>query len=179
MQLLSLILLTAVFAAMAVRDFRFRAIEGYYYLLLAAAVVFYAVLRAPADLLVSNMLINGCLLLLLMATLWGYFKVRKGISLREIFSTKLGMGDLLFWLGTAPLFTPVNFISWMIGSFLVILVVYGAVHLAGSRNQLGVTIPLAGMQALLLGLLLLANQLGFHYNFFEEPLLLTALYLSL
>lgn len=176
MQLLSLILLTAVFAAMAVRDFRLRAIEGYYYLLLAATVIFYAVLRAPASLLVSNLLINGCILLLLMAGLSAYFKIRNGISLRALFMTKLGMGDLLFWVVTAPLFAPLHFISWMIGSLCTILIVYGIWHVAGSRQQAPVTVPLAGMQALLLGLLLILNQWVFNYNFFEGPLILSAIY---
>ncbi|SDD43245.1 hypothetical protein SAMN04487894_10949 [Niabella drilacis] len=174
MQLLSLLLLTAVLTAMTVRDFRFRAIEGHYYLLLTATVAFYTVLRAPAGVLVANLLINALLVLLLMAGLWGYFKARKGISLRELFGTQLGIGDLLFWVITAPLFAPLNFISWMTGSLLVILLVYGAVQVTGSRQQPRATIPLAGMQALLLGLLLGANQWVFHYDFFEEPLLLTA-----
>ncbi|MCD2424461.1 hypothetical protein LQ567_16900 [Niabella pedocola] len=175
MQLLSLILLTAVFAAMAVRDFRLRAIEGYYYLLLAATVVFYAGLRAPAGMLVSNLLINGCLLLLLMAVLWGYFKVRKGISLQTLFMSKLGMGDLLFWVVTAPLFAPFHFIAWMIGSLCTILIAYGVWHVAGSRQQAPVTIPLAGMQAVLLGLLLILNQGVLNYNFFEDSFILSAI----
>jgi len=175
MQLLSLILLTAVFAAMAVRDFRLRVIEGYYYLLLAATVVFYAVLRAPAGMLVSNLLINGFLLLLLMAALWGYFKVRKGISLQTLFMSMLGMGDLLFWVVTAPLFAPVHFIAWMIGSLCTILIAYGVWLVAGSRQQAPVTIPLAGMQAVLLGLLLILNQGVLNYNFFEDSFILSAI----
>ncbi len=176
MQLLSLILLMAVFAAMAVRDFRLRAIEGYYYLLLAVAVIFYAVLRAPAGILVSNLLINGLLLLLLIAGLWGYFKARSGISLQALFATRLGMGDLLFWVLITPLFAPFNFIPWMIGSLLVILVVYGVAQVAGARQPVPATIPLAGMQAILLGFLLLLNQFLLHYNFFEEPVLLSVVY---
>ncbi|MBO9596024.1 MAG: hypothetical protein J7599_24185 [Niabella sp.] len=175
MQLLSLIFLTAVFAAMAVRDFRFRAIEGYYYLLLVAAVVFYAVFRAPAGMLVTNLLINGCLLLLLVAALWGYFKMRKGISLQMLFMSKLGMGDLLFWIVTAPLFAPLHFIAWMIGSLCTILVAYGVWHVAGNRQQAPVTIPLAGMQAVLLALLLILNQGVLNYNFFEDSFILSAI----
>ncbi|MCF3107880.1 hypothetical protein LL912_03730 [Niabella sp. CC-SYL272] len=175
MEILSLVSLIVVLAAMAVRDFRFRAIEGYYYLLLAAAVVFYATMKVAVAVPVSNLMMNACLLLLLMYGLWAYFKIRSGISLQELFRSKLGMGDLLFWVATAPLFAPLHFIAWMIGSLCIILIAYGVWHVAGSRQQAQATIPLAGMQAVLLALLLILNQGVLHYNFFEDSIILSAI----
>ena len=57
----------------------------------------------------------------------------------------LGLGDVLFFVAITPLFAPLQFCSFFIGSLLFILVGAGIYHL--SINKLK-TIPLAGAMSL-------------------------------
>jgi len=63
----------------------------------------------------------------------------------NITKSYLGLGDVLFFLAITPLFAPVQFCSFFIGSLLFILLITGIYHI--SKHKLK-TIPLAGAMSL-------------------------------
>src|SRR5688572_5588767 len=151
--MISLLFVTLVLAVMSLRDFVSREIEVYNFLLMAIAVLVFCIQRIDTITLLLNVLINTLQLALLIVCVTGYYRVRKGIAAGTFFSTKLGTGDLLFWMLSTPLFTPVNFILWMVYSLLFSLVAYGCVMLVSGKRQL--TVPLAGLQAVMLIIVLI------------------------
>ncbi|MBO9620532.1 MAG: hypothetical protein J7539_16025 [Niabella sp.] len=167
----SFILLSGVLLLIAISDIRRRQIALYYFGLLGIAVAGFALLRADGLLLMKNMLINSLLLSLMLGGLYFFYRMKYGKDRSQLF-TKLGTGDLLFWLLLTPLFAPVNFLNWMIGSFTVCLLLTLALHMGSHKTQ---TIPLAGYQAIVLIIILCINQYWLRYNLFEENLFLPAL----
>jgi hypothetical protein len=79
---------------------------------------------------------------LLGVSLYFSIKHRQWINVTKDY---LGLGDVLFFLAITPLFAPLQFCSFFIGSLLFILVGAGIYHL--SINKLK-TIPLAGAMSL-------------------------------
>jgi hypothetical protein len=167
--MISLLFVAGVLVVISLRDFVSREVEVCYFLLMAIAVLVFCMQRTGAITLLQNMLLNTLQLTLLIACLTGYYRIRNGIAAGTFFSTKLGTGDLLFWLVSTPLFNPVNFLLWMVASLLFSLVAHWFVLLVSGKKQL--TVPLAGLQAVALIVILILNQCVFNYNLLEYPLL--------
>jgi hypothetical protein len=172
--MISLLLVIVVLAVMSLRDFISREIEVYYFLLMAVAVPVYCLQRTNAATFLVNVLVNMLQLVLLIVCVTVYYRVRNGIGAGNFFSTKLGTGDLLFWILSTPLFTPVNFILWMVCSLLFSLVVYGCMLLVSTKRL--ATVPLAGLQAVMLIIVLILDQCVCNYNLLEYPLFSPVLY---
>ena len=166
---MSLLFVVVVLAVMSFRDLVSREIEVYYFLLMAVAVLVFCIERTNAGTLLQNILLNSLQLALLIACLTGYYRVRSGSSVRNFFSTKLGVGDLLFWIICTPLFTPVNFLLWMVLSLLFSLVASACMLLVSRKNRL--TVPLAGIQAVTLIIVLVLNQFVFFYDLLAIPII--------
>jgi len=86
--------------------------------------------------------------------LWIYFSL-KNRKLTDITSGYLGLGDILFLMAITFYLSPVNYILFYIGSLIVVLI-----YTLGQRIFLKKEepeIPLAGLQALLLGLVLIVS----------------------
>lgn len=166
--MISLILLTIVLMAVSFRDFVSRQIEIYYFLLMAIAVIVFCIMRTDTRTMLQNMLVNIVQLVLLIVCLTGYYRLKNGKAAGTFFNTKLGIGDLLFWIITTPLFAPLNFIIWMVVSLLFSLIVHGCV-LVLSRKKPS-TVPLAGLQAVILIIVLTLDQFVFFFDLLENPL---------
>lgn len=87
-----------------------------------------------------NLLLNMAQLILLYTFLWGYVKflrVNKYRSLRNA----IGLGDLLFIPALTPLFTPVDFMLFLIVSFVLSLAFWGVMGIVTKKRS---AIPLVG-----------------------------------
>jgi len=171
--MVSLILISIVLIGISIRDFAAREIEVYYFLLMAITVIVFCMVRTDVVTMIQNVLVNCIQLVLLLGCLIGYYQFRYGKADSNFFNTRLGIGDLLFWIVTTPLFAPVNFILWMVVSLLFSLVVHSCVVLVSGKKHS--TVPLAGLQAIILIIVLMIDQFVLYFGLLENPLFLPAL----
>src|SRR4030042_6140630 len=114
----------------------------------AGFVVFFmmGILKIEAREYLINILLNFLIVLILLTLSTVYFSIKKRKP-ENIIDRYFGMGDFLFIIILCTVFSPVNFILFLTGSFLLILLLYPIVAiLKYSIRQ----IPLAGLMALLL-----------------------------
>ena len=122
----------------------------------------------PIEMVVSDMLmILGFITIqLLVIVLYLLLKFRKVIN---PFSGFIGTGDLLFWLAIAPLFSFINFVLFFVLSLsfsAIAFITFKSIFKPESITK-SKFIPLAGMQAGFLFLMLLFDQL-FHQLEFHQ-----------
>ncbi|WP_157097846.1 hypothetical protein [Niabella ginsenosidivorans] len=155
---------------MLIRDVLYRQIELSYFILLGAGILFYSLLRCDRHTILVNFFVNSLIIAMMTGALILVYALKK--KNKNFFHTKLGAGDVLFWILVTPLFAPANFILWMIFSLLLSLL-----PAAGQTLKKGTAtaIPLAGYQSGILVAVLLLNNFLLHCNLFEEPLFLPAL----
>lgn len=104
-------------------------------------------------------------LLLQLAILWIYFSIKhkKPIDLTK---KHLGLGDVLFLIIITIYFSPVNYILFYIVS--LILVLFYAVVAQSVKWIKDKSIPLAGLQAILLAIVIVITHLFPQLNVFED-----------
>jgi hypothetical protein len=156
---LSIFLLTCItLFAIAYQDFTTRAVNWIFFPILAIAGsgLAFAAIGSFRSLLVyvsinfSFLLLQFCLL-----KAWFFFKRGRGTPLID---HSIGRGDIFFLLATCFFFSPVNFILFYLFSLIFSLLLYMIFRrpaVAGSPS----TIPLAGLQAGFLFVLLTVDNL--------------------
>jgi hypothetical protein len=94
----------------------------------------------------NNSMVNASILAIQFSMLFLYFMMKHG-KFVNIFSNKIGLGDLLILLVLCPAFTPMNFIVFMVSGLAAIAIFYLI------KNKISHStvehIPLAGNLALL------------------------------
>lgn len=136
------------------QDWRTRSVSWPTFPLLAGSLLTSRLLCEPP--LLVGWESSGSLLIigLLLGILWLYVRLRlAGRRLRDC----LGSGDILFWLAAAGYLPPAQLLLFLLGSSLVSLLLVAAGSLRLRAGETTVTIPLAGIQAACL-LLLLTGQ---------------------
>lgn len=90
-------------------------------------------------------------LLIQFAILWGYFslKHKKAVNLTKDY---LGWGDVLFLITIVCYLSPANYVLFYVGSLILVLFYVITANLLNSKAS--PQIPLAGLQAALLGILM-------------------------
>jgi hypothetical protein len=141
--------IAAVLIAICIQDLYQRRVS--WYLFPALAMLLF---MGNAGITATDMLINAGFILLVfsMLSLWFSVRLRRPVNL---FKEHIGLGDLLLLLCLVVYFTPVNFFLFYLASLFVISAgagIYLALKKPGSF-----TIPLAGLQGLILLLLLLGG----------------------
>lgn len=171
-----LIVLGGVLYLIAYQDYKYRAVAVYVYILLFSAVIAYGLTESAWQVVFWNSLINSALVLTMTSVLYFlYFLKEKRVN--GFFNTKLGMGDLLFWVAVTPLFSPLNYLLWLIFSMIISLVIYLVGRLIQpSKKELN-KIPLAGIQAIVLLVIIFLNAVFFHKNLSQDVVSLTELIL--
>lgn len=155
------------------QDYKFKAISWFVFPLLFCVFLYGSLsYLSPTD-LVNNFLIISVFLLLqgLLITLWFSFRQQKLINILRQY---LGIGDVLFIVCMAVFFSPLNFLLFYVGSLLLIVlltVLYKAFN--GVQTPL---IPLAGLQAAMLLLLILFNNIYSIVTFTSDMWLIRWLY---
>lgn len=87
---------------------------------------------------------------------WAYLSI-KNKQLVNITANYLGLGDILFLMAITFYLSPVNYIFFYVGSLVVVLI-YTLITRFFKKNT-NQEIPLAGLQALMLGCLLALSML--------------------
>ncbi|MFC3197332.1 hypothetical protein ACFOET_06885 [Parapedobacter deserti] len=140
-----------VLAAVVWQDFKNRAVYVWIFPLLAGLAVIQSVMLGVFSLAATAANLAIIVLQLCLLNLLMYTRTKKWLMHGEQW---IGWGDIAFFAVLACCFSTVNFVIFHVLSLLIILV--GAL-VAMAFGRFSVHIPLAGGQAALLGLLLLAD----------------------
>lgn len=117
--------------------------------------LFYNDLFNQPRIILTNSLINILIILVQILILTILYSIKSG-SIFNIFQKHLGIGDVLFLIAIAPLFSPENYILYMIlASFLTL--VFHQIFIGSKR--VAHTIPLAGYLAGILMPILICSKL--------------------
>lgn len=152
---LKIICLT-ILAAIFVQDIRSKAVWVWLFpaLALTCSLMNYDQTRAFSETM-QNMMFNTCFLLLQLLLVTAYFSV-KNRQWIWITHELIGWGDVLFLASIAAYLSLVNYILFYLTSLVLILLGYGIrqLYLKKPNRQ----IPLAGLQAALLAIIILINE---------------------
>jgi hypothetical protein len=153
MQNYLLAILIVILAPIVIEDFRHRQISLAWILGVLLIAIFQQLNTDLSSLnIATNTIINLGIILLNYVILTLYFSIRN----RKIINIKneyLGIGDIAFLLSAAFLFSPINFICFLLCS-LIFTLVFTLFTRLFFPNKLS-TIPLAGLQAFFLAIILL------------------------
>lgn len=150
-----LLLATGLLALMSYQDWQTRSISWPAFPALGLALLAGRLWRLPALQVGLELLLSWASLTLLLALLALYVRWRwPALALRDC----LGSGDVLFWAMAAVYFSPEFFLAFFIGSSLVALLVAGATYWRQPVAAASLRIPLAGVQAACLLMLMIAEQ---------------------
>ena len=142
-------------ALMSYQDWRTRSISWPAFPLLGLTLLAGRLWQQPTAQVGQELLVNWAGLALLLALLALYVRFRfPALALRDC----LGSGDVLFWAVAAVYFSPESFLSFFIASSLVALLVAGAMYWWQPLSAATFCIPLAGVQAACLLLLMLVEK---------------------
>jgi hypothetical protein len=155
------ILLMVLLIAIAWQDYKYRGVSWFIFPLLLSIAVF--------DLWICNKLafflpllgINISFILMLLFSVTVYFSIknRKAVNIAD---TYLGWGDILFFVLLGVMLSPLNFMLFLVTSLLLILI------LVSVYRKIAQNIPLAGIQASLLFMVLLAREFGFDIDLLDD-----------
>lgn len=156
------LLLTALLILVVYQDFRFRAVSWVIFPLLP---VLFIMLNLPSVSLeeslantMANLGFAGSMFLFV--TIYFSIRNRRIVNISNGF---IGWGDILFILSLGFLFSPLNFIIFYLASLLITIV---ATLILSWLNKIDRnSVPLAGLQALLLLLLIIVNSIFQFANF--------------
>jgi hypothetical protein len=153
MKLLLISSLLIVLVFIFLQDLKERAVNWYFFPLLLVFAILYKKGSTNMEILLENICFNVLFLFIQLGMLSLYFSLKKR-EWTNITREYLGVGDILFLLVIAPLFTPVLYILfYVISLFLIVL----ATVLIKMIKDFQKTIPLAGLQSLMLGSFLLTD----------------------
>ena len=145
------LLASGLLGLMCYQDWQARSISWPAFPALAVALLGVRLGRLPAVQVGAELLLSWTGLGLLLAALWLYVRLRfRSLRLREC----LGSGDVLYWAIAAVYFSPIGFLTYFIGSSLVALLVAAALYWRQTPSAEATHIPLAGVQAACLLVLL-------------------------
>ena len=148
------------------QDVKSREVSFILFPVLFLLVTYLITIVKPVEMIIADMLMIMGFIIVQLAVIVLYLLFRFG-KLVNPFRGFIGSGDLLFWLAIAPLFSFVNFVLFFVLSLLLSAITF--ISLKGlftfgstARAKL---IPLAGMQAAFLLMLLVFNQLFWQMEF--------------
>lgn len=158
------IAILVVLCTIAYQDFKYRAVYWICFPLLAVLFCTYKILAGGLPGLLTDIMFTGGFLLLQLLILWLYFfiKYRKPVNLVNGY---LGWGDILFLLAVCFYLSPVNYLVFYIVSLIVSIGYALIISLLAKKEEM--TIPLAGIQALLF-VLVLAVERFMQLNFCQD-----------
>ncbi|MBO0360812.1 hypothetical protein J0X19_22825 [Hymenobacter sp. BT186] len=149
------VLAFSMLISMLVQDWRWRGVYWYFFPLLAVLFFGLRLDQQPLETVLADSAVNVAFVVLQMLVLSLYVRLRFAASLQAY----LGLGDILYWLAVAVFFSPVVFILYYLSSLVVALLTFLIVRRVVSK-PIDARIPLAGLQAGYLALLLLVSWLS-------------------
>lgn len=137
-----------------IQDFRFRAVHWILFPVLLILFVTESLFVSKIDDYLDSIFINLLVILLQGLILIAYYKL-KGTQFINFIKDRIGLGDLFFVLAMAFAFSWSTFLFYYIAGLLFTLITWLAVrNLIRLKSQL---VPLAGMLALFMTLIMLAE----------------------
>ena len=156
MQTILLIALLLALIPIIVDDFRHRTVSLLWLLALLVISLLIQFTSSMAGLdIAKNAFINFGILILNYWLITLYFSIRKK-RLLNLTNGYLGSGDIVFLLAISTLFSPFNFVCFLLASFLFALLSWIILQ---RKNK---TIPLAGLQAVFLSVQILITILKYN-----------------
>ncbi len=164
MEIILLIILISLLAVVVFQDFKHRAISWFLIPLLFMGFIGYAILTIEVGALITYIGIN---LYIVFSTLLGATLVIsiKNKKITNIINTYLGLGDILFFVVLATVFSPINFVLFFIGSMAIACIVYGGIALFKKKEILT---PLAGAMSVLLIIVMVVGQFVPSFEFYQD-----------
>lgn len=142
------ILILLNLALICYQDMRYRAVYWICFPVLAIVMFILKYNQSGINNALSDATYGILFLALQMLILWGYFSI-KNKTLVNLTNDYLGWGDVLFLLALPFYLSPVNYILFYLGSLIAVLL-YILITKAISQKAQNPHIPLAGLQAVLL-----------------------------
>lgn len=140
--------------AMFYQDLKYRAISWFIFPSLALSITLFLINKEiPFLTIAENFIINNLLLILQLGILTVLFSFREKRWV-NITNGYLGWGDILFFAAISPYFSPVSFVAFYCVSLLITLVITIPFFIKTPQTF---KIPLAGLQAITLTVLLTVN----------------------
>lgn len=155
------------------QDVRDRAVSVVVFPLLLGCLGWIAFTSQPWQEVMANWGVNILFLAFQLVLLYLYFLVTRR-RIIAVVGTAMGLGDLLFWLVAAVLFSLPAFILYFLGSLVFSLLLHSLLSLT-FKEKYRTTVPLAGFQALVLLVLLGVQQMYPYLDFFGDVLVLDLL----
>jgi hypothetical protein len=155
------------------QDFKQRQISWFLIPLTLGGFVLRAFLYDEA--ILSSFVLNFSFIALQFVLLTIYFSMKHKRFL-NIVDTYMGLGDILFFIATCAVFSPLNFIAFYISSMLLTLIAMLLYNTLSSRKTQ--SIPLAGAMSVGLILLMIITLLDPAINFYNDSRLLSLLHLQ-
>ena len=156
-------------ALLALQDFKYRGISWYLLPLLFISLLMQALTSNSFQNIVFWFALNLLFVFLQMVLLLIYFGVKEKRFV-NIINTKIGIGDILFFIVIGVSFSNINFIFfYLLGLLFTLLAVL--VYYLISRKPIG-DIPLAGSIALLLIICIFCRCFYTPFNFYDDAFLL-------
>ncbi len=115
-------------------------------------------LHQPPIVFLSNVGVNSVFIILILGILWMYSKFKLKKKILDVF----GGGDALFFILLALSLPILSFLMVFVFSLIFSLLVFMILK----NNWTAQTVPLAGLQSLFLGLVLIANKLVTSINIY-------------
>lgn len=168
LNILAVVLLSVIF----LQDLRQRAVSILLFIFLFGCLIGWEFIEYPYMLVLESWGMNLVFLLLLMSLLSVYMLLTRRSAV--LIGVGLGMGDVIFWVISAVVFSLPNFICFLIGSLVFSLVLHLIFRIV-KVNWYTSTVPLAGYQAFLLLFLLIVRQLYPAIDYHSDILLLSQL----
>lgn len=148
------LLICLVLLIIMIQDFRFRAVHWILFPVLLILFVTESLFVSKIDDYLDSIFINLLVILLQGLILIAYYKL-KGTQFINFIKDRIGLGDLFFVLAMAFAFSWSTFLFYYIAGLLFTLITWLAVrNLIRLKSQL---VPLAGMLALFMTLIMLAE----------------------
>ncbi len=168
MKVLLITLSLVMLAIIIYQDFKFNAVSWYIFPMLMIASFFYGRSMAVTPLYYYYILINFGIILIQILILTLYYLVRdKKVQL--IAGTKIGLGDILFFVVLGLIFSPIWFILFLTTGMIITVLV----HLirTGKEKKAYRKIPLAGYLALIYLVFFILNNFVLHLDLFDIDIL--------
>lgn len=147
------------------QDLKFKAVTWIIFPVVASVFLVYNLYCNPFEIVVLNSATNiGFIIIqLLLLTLYFSIKAKKIVNIAQ---QSLGWGDILFLLAVCLLLPPNTFFLYYIISLIIIVLKEIVTRMIFKKYS--DKIPLAGLQALLLAVLIIVQQLIFGLNITKE-----------
>lgn len=137
------------------QDFKSREVYLISYILIWGLLVIKFIFLKSFDL--ETVKVNGAILGIVLSLLVSYYLLRYGLNFMERLKTGIGFGDILILPVLVANFSTFNFVLFLIVSLLISLIYWGVNQLSTPKEP---TVPLAGIQALLLNLIIIMELTG-------------------